>query len=219
MDSGMLSLNSCTEVQCCRHLAPGPLWCSWCPSPIVEDPRWARDWQGSAFKNFIAQAREAYSEARFSSTWKTTHFAFLLSTDWIKGFLLDCNTFQSKPLLRNIGRGIGWRRQRRADRFTGVCRREDQNRVCFCILWQESEGSSIAFKNIWLFGLWDGKTRSSHGSCPKWCPLHGVLVGSKFIWWIVVLRTPLSTLNLFFFSFVRKLMIASDGFLVLLHPC
>lgn len=27
--------------------SPGPLWCSWWPSPTSEDPGWARDCQGS----------------------------------------------------------------------------------------------------------------------------------------------------------------------------
>lgn len=41
-DSSILPLSNCPQLQCCRHIVPGPLWCSWCPSPTVEDPRWAR---------------------------------------------------------------------------------------------------------------------------------------------------------------------------------
>ncbi len=42
-----LSLPCSCAVLGSRQQAPGPLWCSWCPSPTNEDPGWARDGQGS----------------------------------------------------------------------------------------------------------------------------------------------------------------------------
>ncbi len=42
-----LSLPCSCAVLGSRQQAPGPLWCSWCPSPTNEDPGWARDRQGS----------------------------------------------------------------------------------------------------------------------------------------------------------------------------
>lgn len=32
------------SLHCSSTRGPGPLWCSWCPSPTPEDPRWAREW-------------------------------------------------------------------------------------------------------------------------------------------------------------------------------
>ncbi|XP_063302429.1 LOW QUALITY PROTEIN: ornithine decarboxylase antizyme 2 [Pelobates fuscus] len=31
-------LSSCSQLQCCRHLIPGPLWCSDAPHPLLKIP-------------------------------------------------------------------------------------------------------------------------------------------------------------------------------------
>ncbi|XP_075432042.1 LOW QUALITY PROTEIN: ornithine decarboxylase antizyme 2 [Ascaphus truei] len=37
-DSGFLPLSSCPQLQCCRRLIPGPLWCSDAPHPLSKIP-------------------------------------------------------------------------------------------------------------------------------------------------------------------------------------
>lgn len=46
-----------SRLHCSRQQAPGPLWCSWCPSPTNEDPEWARDRKGSPSQRTSSQGK------------------------------------------------------------------------------------------------------------------------------------------------------------------
>ncbi|XP_048337999.1 LOW QUALITY PROTEIN: ornithine decarboxylase antizyme 2 [Sphaerodactylus townsendi] len=37
-ESSILPLSNCPQVQCCRHIVPGPLWCSDAPHPLSKIP-------------------------------------------------------------------------------------------------------------------------------------------------------------------------------------
>ncbi|KAI2574651.1 LOW QUALITY PROTEIN: ornithine decarboxylase antizyme 2, partial [Homo sapiens] len=37
-DSSILPLSNCPQLQCCRHIVPGPLWCSDAPHPLSKIP-------------------------------------------------------------------------------------------------------------------------------------------------------------------------------------
>ncbi|XP_054129102.1 LOW QUALITY PROTEIN: ornithine decarboxylase antizyme 2 [Melozone crissalis] len=37
-DSSIVPLSNCPQLQCCRHIVPGPLWCSDAPHPLSKIP-------------------------------------------------------------------------------------------------------------------------------------------------------------------------------------
>lgn len=107
--------------------APGPLWCSWCPSPTAKDPGWARDCQGSLSRRATTQGWQANSDAGRSSEWEPLFSPLPLPAEWAPLGLLGYGFIRRQPLPGDSFRAAGGGEQRGANCSARVCRREAQS--------------------------------------------------------------------------------------------
>lgn len=186
--------NMCNTEESCavlgsRQQAPGPLWCSWCPSPTDEDPGWARDRQGSP-SQCTAQGRKVDSDPSGVGKRGSTCFALPVPAKRATVLLLGHGSFRRCTLLGNPWWSSPQWQQRKFHQAAGVCRRAAESQLRIPVVLQKQRRSSILNEDLSLHGFWSGETGSPARAGPTRTSLYGLFDGQQQFRWRVTINSP-----------------------------
>lgn len=184
-----------TEESCAilgsRQQAPGPLWCSWCPSPTNEDPGWARDRQGSP-SQCIAQGRKVDGDPGGVGKRRAPCPALPVPVKRATVLLLGHGSVGRRTLPGNPRRSSSQWQQRRFHQAAGVCRGAVESQLRVPVASEKQRRSIVHHEDLPLHGFWSGKTRSSTGAAQAWSSLYGLFHRQQQFWWRVTITLSLT---------------------------